>query len=433
MTTTDQVTILVAPYAPFLLTSVTSSTANTFVIGTHSFTVNEVYHGLDVGMHVHVVDPADVGRWMDGTITARDNVELTIDVDEIAGSGSYDNWRVNLTGARGFTGEDGPQGIPGAIAEAPGDGAIYGRRLSAWINIDTKFAPLASPALTGTPTSVTPATLDNSQKIATTAYVQNVVAGYQPADADLTALAAASGTNTIYYRSGAGAWTPVVMGSGVSFAGGTLSVTAGGGNVSNSGAPANGQVAQWINSNQIQGVAATSLGLAPLASPSLTGTPTAPTPATSSNDTTLATTAFARAAVSAVQNARSLFVANMSADQNGFSAGLPSQCAFNVATINQGGHFNVGLGQWVPPAGRVHLAVTIWCYNAGAVGSIITFTVYKNGSALRGLNTTAMSTLHGLAFSCFDIANGTDFYAVTGIFSGGGNLYASSTFEGALL
>jgi hypothetical protein len=38
---------------------------------------------------------------------------------------------------------------------------------------------------------------------------------------------------------------------------------------------------------------------APLASPALTGTPTAPTPATSDNDTSIATTAFTQAAIDA--------------------------------------------------------------------------------------------------------------------------------------
>jgi hypothetical protein len=38
---------------------------------------------------------------------------------------------------------------------------------------DTSRAPLASPALTGTPTAPTPATSDNSTKIATTAFVKN--------------------------------------------------------------------------------------------------------------------------------------------------------------------------------------------------------------------------------------------------------------------
>jgi len=39
------------------------------------------------------------------------------------------------------------------------------------------FAPLASPAFTGTPTAPTPTTGDNSTKLATTAYVQNQTAG----------------------------------------------------------------------------------------------------------------------------------------------------------------------------------------------------------------------------------------------------------------
>jgi hypothetical protein len=53
--------------------------------------------------------------------------------------------------------------------------------------------------------------------------------------ADLDALAALSGTNTIYYRSGAHTWTAVTIGSGLSFSTGTLSSTAGGGNVTGTG------------------------------------------------------------------------------------------------------------------------------------------------------------------------------------------------------
>lgn len=41
---------------------------------------------------------------------------------------------------------------------------------------DTSKAPLASPALTGTPTAPTPSSGDNSTKIATTAYVRGEVA-----------------------------------------------------------------------------------------------------------------------------------------------------------------------------------------------------------------------------------------------------------------
>lgn len=42
-------------------------------------------------------------------------------------------------------------------------------------------------------------------------------------DADLDALAALAGTNTIYYRSAANTWTAVTIGSGLSFSSGTLS------------------------------------------------------------------------------------------------------------------------------------------------------------------------------------------------------------------
>lgn len=55
-----------------------------------------------------------------------------------------------------------------------------------------------------------------------------VAAGYQPLDADLTALAALSGTDTIYYRSAASTWSAVTIGSNLTFSGGTLSASGGG-------------------------------------------------------------------------------------------------------------------------------------------------------------------------------------------------------------
>jgi hypothetical protein len=52
---------------------------------------------------------------------------------------------------------------------------------------------------------------------------------YQPLDADLTSLASATGTDTIYYRSGASTWSPVSIGANLTFASGTLSASGGGG------------------------------------------------------------------------------------------------------------------------------------------------------------------------------------------------------------
>jgi len=52
---------------------------------------------------------------------------------------------------------------------------------------------------------------------------------YQPLDADLTALAALSGTNNIYYRSAANTWSSVTIGTGLTFTGGTLAASGGSG------------------------------------------------------------------------------------------------------------------------------------------------------------------------------------------------------------
>jgi hypothetical protein len=48
---------------------------------------------------------------------------------------------------------------------------------------------------------------------------------------DLAALEALSGTSTIYYRSGTDAWSAVTIGTGLTFSGGTLAASGGGGDV----------------------------------------------------------------------------------------------------------------------------------------------------------------------------------------------------------
>lgn len=63
---------------------------------------------------------------------------------------------------------------------------------------------------------------------------------YQPLDADLTSLAAASAIGTWYYRSAANTWNPVTIGSGITFSGGTLSASGGGTVTSVSVSGANG-------------------------------------------------------------------------------------------------------------------------------------------------------------------------------------------------
>jgi hypothetical protein len=106
--------------------------------------------------------------------------------------------------------------------------------------LDAK-APLASPALTGTPTAPTATTDTNTTQIATTAFVL-----------------------------------------------GQASVTAPG----MDGTAAMGSSTRFARADHVH---PTDTSRAPLASPALTGTPTAPTPANGTNTTQIATTAFVRA------------------------------------------------------------------------------------------------------------------------------------------
>ena len=105
--------------------------------------------------------------------------------------------------------------------------------------ITSTFAPLNSPIFTGTPQAPTPATSDDSNTIATTAYVQSQLSGS-------TVLSVFGRTGTVVSQTG------------------------------------DYTVAQIT-------------GAAPLLSPALTGTPTAPTALTTDNSTTIATTAYVKA------------------------------------------------------------------------------------------------------------------------------------------
>jgi hypothetical protein len=74
--------------------------------------------------------------------------------------------------------------------------------------------------------------------------------GAQPIDADLTAIAALGGTNTIYYRSAANTWSPVNVSTGLAFAGGNLTATSSGGTTiadTPPGSPTNGSM--WWESD----------------------------------------------------------------------------------------------------------------------------------------------------------------------------------------
>jgi hypothetical protein len=125
-------------------------------------------------------------------------------------------------------------------------------------------APLNSPVFSGIPAAPTPIATDNSTSLATTAFVQNLV---QTASPLLIA----------------------TIGSGLTLTSGTLSSTV------TSVFGRTGSI--LLTASDV--TTALSFIPAPLISPALTGTPTAPTQLSSDNSTRLATTAYVRSLLSA--------------------------------------------------------------------------------------------------------------------------------------
>jgi len=215
-----------------------------------------------------------------------------------------------IQGIQGPQGDVGPQGPPGPVPEAPTDGKLYGRVSSTWVAgvklagdmmtghltlptgpaaanavrkdyvdaadtlkadktyVDTQDAlkaPIASPVFTGDPQAPTPATADNDTSIATTAFVkaQGYGAAVPPATvAPLMDGAAAVGVTTKYARE------------------------------------------DHVHPTDTSRAAVTYVDTqdalkAPLASPTFTGDPKAPTPTAGDSDTSIATTAFVAAAIAA--------------------------------------------------------------------------------------------------------------------------------------
>lgn len=191
-------------------------------------------------------------------------------------------------------------------------------------------ANLASPALTGTPTAPTAGIGTNSTQIATTAFVQAAKRNYSTSVAGLststTLTVANSGTvyqwnannvtttlpspasapagTTYYFRAVSGRTGCSIATSGGDFiedgsSVATLSVNGGewievSNNSSSWFVTARGRLLLAVTDAELQ----TSLALkANLASPVLTGTPTAPTAATATNNTQIATTAFVKSAL----------------------------------------------------------------------------------------------------------------------------------------
>ena len=165
-------------------------------------------------------------------------------------------------------------------------------------------APLASPALTGTPTAPTPTAGDSTTRVATTAFVAAAIVSAggttltnSAPTAETVNAAAAVGTDSTAARADHRHAMPAeasTTASGFMSAADKLKLDG-----IQPGAQSNTVTSVAGKTGAVTLAVADISGAAPLASPALTGTPTAPTATAGTNTTQLATTAFVNAAADA--------------------------------------------------------------------------------------------------------------------------------------
>jgi hypothetical protein len=176
-------------------------------------------------------------------------------------------------------------------------------------------APAASPTLTGTPLAPTAAPGTNNTAIATTAFVAAAVAAFSGGVSSFNSRTGAVSliSNDISAAGGALLAGPALTGvptAPTAVVGTNTTQLATCAFVLSELSSASGGVTSFNTRTGAVTLAIgdiTSAGGAPLASPGLTGVPTAPTAAQTSNDTTLATTAYVRAALAAAPGGVSSF------------------------------------------------------------------------------------------------------------------------------
>ena len=252
--------------------------------------------------------------------------------------------------------------------------------------LESTRAPTASPALTGTPTAPTAAADTSTTQLATTAFVLGQAGAVAPAMAGT----AAAGTSARYARQ--------------------------------------------------DHVHPTDTTRAPLASPALTGTPTAPTAAAGTNTTQLATTAFVTAADAVLQTAingkASAAHTHVIADVTGLQTALDGKLPVNGTAVALAGFTNsnsanpiagadtatqngVGYVSGMSLFGQTDGALHTQAYNANYVAQI--FQDYRTGQmAARGKNNgtwTAWRTMldTGNYNSIIPSLNGTGAYGTWSI------------------
>lgn len=264
---------------------------------------------------------------------------------------------------------------------------------------------LISPAFTGTPTAPTATPGTNTTQLATTGFVTNAISGLIGGIVYQGTWNASTNTPTLASGTGTKGWMYKVSTAGTTTIDGNSSWSVGDmltfdGTVWDK---IDGQATQVISFNSRTGAITltsadiTSAGGALLASPALTGTPTAPTPAQFDSSTKLATTAFVKA--------------------NGFNyptagVGINASATLTITQLNGWGQFQAAsVTSTLPTLATAPLGST-FTYIGGGFGG----TIKPNGSDVLqnvfGTNVTSIAVAQGETITVAANGNGSAWFVV---------------------
>jgi hypothetical protein len=218
--------------------------------------------------HNEVDNTVYVGKGDDGAGNATSIVP-------VAGSGGF----AALVGTQTIAGAKTFSTVPKSSQDASGGTDLV--RKSQVDSLLAAKAPLASPGFSGAPTAPTPVAGTNSTQIATTAFVNEAIAGFGAGDM----------AKSTYDTDNDGKVDAADVADAAPWAGIT-------------GKPTSFTPSSHSHSiAQVTGLQTALDAKAPLASPALSGTPTAPTATAGTNTTQIATTAFVAAEIGALIDA----------------------------------------------------------------------------------------------------------------------------------
>jgi hypothetical protein len=127
MTVVSAVLIPTPQFSPPPVMAGTSNSTLAIALGTQTVVVNELYFALQAGTRIRISEIANpTAHWMEGPITARTDLTLTVSVDVVHGAGTYSDWQVSVAGAQGQVGATGPQGPAGSPGGATGATGLMG-------------------------------------------------------------------------------------------------------------------------------------------------------------------------------------------------------------------------------------------------------------------------------------------------------------------